>query len=666
MKWSVLLVMLTTGALYAAPPHPHYLSNILKYKTTNAVKPLLHKAPGTRPAGMDVPKKVFSPTGSRNVLVLLVEFADVPMSAQTAPPPSFKTVSANGKADPVENSRAGIPAALLITVLTGAGIFLFLKKQRAAAFLPLTFACITFFLAPALLTTAAVSCSLSAATNTNTPPDISRFLSTPQAQFFNKLLNGADASALSMKKYYSDMSLGALTLNFICVGPFRAPKTLAYYGANDSYGNDRHPGELVGAAVDMAEAAGLDFSQFDNDRDGTIDGLLVAHAGPGEEMGGNEYGSDAIWSHAWNLSSAMDFLDGPGARLYDGVRIDSYSLQPEFYENPGDSTIGIFCHEFGHLLGLADMYDTTYESKGMGDYTLMSGGSWLGPSFNGSVPAPLTACERAQLGWVNLETPVTNTELYLTNVQESGIAYILKAGDMSNNQYIILETIIKSTGTWTAYLPASGLLATRRHDAVFAQYFNDNSVNDGSNRLHGLEVIEADNNRSLLLKTSDAQAGDLFGTTYSLLTNRRAGYYTSATYTSLSDSGIRISNITLTGNSVHMIVFTTNEYSGPLVTVSFLATVPASTPGDVIYACGSIPELGNWVPLSGLPLYRFNATQFTNSVRVVSNTAVQFKTLRQEGWDYEEATAGGASINNRAFTAVSNMTVSYTVTNWKQ
>ena len=103
----------------------------------------------------------------------------------------------------------------------------------------------------------------------------------------------------------------------------------------------------------------MTFSVYDNDVDGKADTVIVIHAGSGEEYSGDE---DAIWSHNWTLSSASAYGDGEGARNYDSVSIDNYTLQPEYNSTPGDSTIGVFCHEFGHVLGLPDLYDTSGET----------------------------------------------------------------------------------------------------------------------------------------------------------------------------------------------------------------------------------------------------------------------------------------------------------------
>jgi immune inhibitor A len=61
----------------------------------------------------------------------------------------------------------------------------------------------------------------------------------------------------------------------------------------------------------------------------------------------------------------------------DGVKTQNYSVQPEYFLEPYDGAIGVFVHEFGHLIfGFKDLYDTDYSSFGIGDFGLMSFGSW--------------------------------------------------------------------------------------------------------------------------------------------------------------------------------------------------------------------------------------------------------------------------------------------------
>lgn len=112
-------------------------------------------------------------------------------------------------------------------------------------------------------------------------------------------------------------------------------------------GNDMHPAELVIEAIKAADSS-VDFSQYSNDC------RIVIHQGKGQEA------SDAsadIWSHQWNLASAKYYGDGTGPVTVDGKTFNVYTIQPEYTFNPGDSTIGVFTHEIGHVLGLPDLYD---------------------------------------------------------------------------------------------------------------------------------------------------------------------------------------------------------------------------------------------------------------------------------------------------------------------
>ena len=143
----------------------------------------------------------------------------------------------------------------------------------------------------------------------------------------------------------------------------RAPEGYSFY-VGDSFGLTsvfpRNAQGLVYAACSLADPI-IDFSRFDLDGDGLVDMLLVVHAGPGAEEGGVK---DRIWSHKWQLSS--DELGCPGPyKTQDGVSVDVYAMEPEWLEaDQSPITVGVFAHEFGHILGLPDLYDIDYSSYG--------------------------------------------------------------------------------------------------------------------------------------------------------------------------------------------------------------------------------------------------------------------------------------------------------------
>jgi len=131
--------------------------------------------------------------------------------------------------------------------------------------------------------------------------------------------------------------------------------------------------------------------------------LLVVHAGPGAEETGNPRD---IWSHKWQLSDATFGSPGP-VQTQDGVTVDAFSVEPERFENGRLMSIGVFCHEFGHLLGMPDLYDTDYSTYGLGGFCVMAAGSWARASQSdppGSCPVLPCAWNKYLLGWVRPES----------------------------------------------------------------------------------------------------------------------------------------------------------------------------------------------------------------------------------------------------------------------
>lgn len=144
-----------------------------------------------------------------------------------------------------------------------------------------------------------------------------------------------------------------------------------------------------------------------NEPDGYIDHFQAIHAGEGEEAGGGEQGEDAIWSHRWYAFSNNMGKDGPAQNKLGGVPLgDSGIWIGDYTTEPENGGLGVFTHEFGHDLGLPDLYDTAGGDNGTGFWTLMSGGSWLndGTEDIGSSPGYMGAWEKLQLGWLDVET----------------------------------------------------------------------------------------------------------------------------------------------------------------------------------------------------------------------------------------------------------------------
>ena len=153
--------------------------------------------------------------------------------------------------------------------------------------------------------------------------------------------------------------------------------------------------------------------------DGFIDHFQIVHAGGDEASGDPVYGEDAIWSHRWYASLQAGGPNGypgfnagsggasGGLTLPDnptGVWVGDYTIQPE---NGG---LGVFAHEYGHDLGLPDLYDTSGNTGGAENstafWTLMSSGSNIGDGSQdgiGDAPTDMGTYEKLQLGWLDYD-----------------------------------------------------------------------------------------------------------------------------------------------------------------------------------------------------------------------------------------------------------------------
>jgi immune inhibitor A len=140
--------------------------------------------------------------------------------------------------------------------------------------------------------------------------------------------------------------------------------------------------------------------------DGYIDHAVFIHAGEGNEAGGGILGDAAIWSHSWYAFSGLFGEAGPDFNMAGGVQIgDSNFWVGKYLIQPENGGVGVFAHEYGHDLGLPDLYDTAGGTNSTGFWTLMSSGSWLsdGTQDIGSKPGHMGVWEKFQLGWLNYE-----------------------------------------------------------------------------------------------------------------------------------------------------------------------------------------------------------------------------------------------------------------------
>lgn len=311
--------------------------------------------------------------------------------------------------------------------------------------------------------------------------------------YFSRLLNEegfSDYEATgSARDYYLKSSEGKFDIDFDVYGPVTLPHAQAYYGSNGMGGRDGvNASMMVVDACDILDKE-VDFTLYDRDNDGVIDNVFLFYAGQGEDSGG---GSDAVWPHS---------ADAPRGHAYDGKHLQSYGCTNEWVPRPGGARpdgIGAFCHEFGHVLGLPDLYKTANtgsEPFTPGGWSLMDRGAH---NNERRTPPALDLFSRNALGWWEprlLESPAT---CILNPLTTAGEGYMIP-GNGSNDFYLIENR--QRTG-WDAYVPGHGLLVWHvdYDPEVWARF----AVNNDAAHQH-VDIIEADG-----IQTEDTRPGDTF------------------------------------------------------------------------------------------------------------------------------------------------------------
>ncbi len=295
--------------------------------------------------------------------------------------------------------------------------------------------------------------------------------------------NGAFGSA---RQYFINQSGGKYTPQFDVVGPVDLPESMEYYGANDAAGDDLRVDKLVKKACSLADELGVDFAQYDNNNDGVVDFVYFIYAGYGEADSELE---NTIWPHAFWL------YQGYRQRFYvDNKLIDMYACGAELnFSTKKRDGIGTFCHEFGHVLGLPDLYATDGNfQKDWGMWDIMDYGSY---NDNGNTPPAYAAHERFFLGWLKPTIlNATTTGILLDTLTASHTAYLISAtgehnlvgNDPKATEYYLLEN--RQQVEWDAYLPGHGMLITK------VQYDYQSWLMNAPNTAlgHRIDLIEAD------------------------------------------------------------------------------------------------------------------------------------------------------------------------------
>ncbi|GAA2830745.1 immune inhibitor A [Kitasatospora paracochleata] len=251
--------------------------------------------------------------------------------------------------------------------------------------------------------------------------------------FYQKMFFDDTPGANSMRNFYRTQSSGRYDIEGTVTDWVTVPWNEARYGSNkgpqgggawtqaQEFIRDAtkawYDGEIAKgrtAADVKAELAQYDVQdRYDYDKDGNfdepdgyLDNVIVVHAGVDETWGGGAQGADALWAHrSWTFPDPTGQTGPVGDRI-GGAPVGDTGLYVYDYVQAGENSgVGLFSHEYGHNLGLPDLYPTSGGDNGVNFWSLMSSASYLGKGKNstGEYPGDLDAWSKLQLGWLNYD-----------------------------------------------------------------------------------------------------------------------------------------------------------------------------------------------------------------------------------------------------------------------
>ena len=288
----------------------------------------------------------------------------------------------------------------------------------------------------------------------------------------------------SVRDYFSDNSGGNFNPEFDVYGPY----TVNY----SQYDGNNKTDKILNAAINAANDD-IDYSQYDRDGNGFVDMIYFLIAGNGSNYSGND--SRLFWPHRSCITQNNQYVVRDGVKLWDyasSVELYGWTSQPSTVYIDG---IGTICHEFSHVLGLPDFYDTDYEGSGgqsndPGDWSLMASGSYFN---NGRSPVGYSLYERYSVGFTDEPEVISETGDYtlepLANNQKG-----YRLNTPVAKEFFLLENRQRNKFKWDAYLPGDGMLV-HRVDFTNEAMWQNNQVNARPSHNY-YEILRADGAKS--------------------------------------------------------------------------------------------------------------------------------------------------------------------------
>jgi M6 family metalloprotease-like protein len=316
-------------------------------------------------------------------------------------------------------------------------------------------------------------------------------------------------SGESLRNYFAVASGSRLELRITTApvihlsGQRRDYSDLGYFGFHRTRA-------LATEAIEAVRDLGLEFRSLDMegpdrlpgsaDDDGELDGVLILHAGVGQEN-----------DPETGLIQALQFyLDEP---VFSGGIQASFYAVASLHSGPG-----IWAHETGHLLGMEDRYDPLLHPDaqggdvrslgGLGRFSLMASGAWgTGEGWGAALPDAYTCL---QLGWFQpryLPQAGAVADTLQPGLVDGLVRRIWTNGQIGPEFFLLETRDPESTAPFDAGLPSGQMLVYHVDESVPEGGWQD----DGAGQWHlRVRLVEADNDGGLAAGQDDGRPEDFF------------------------------------------------------------------------------------------------------------------------------------------------------------
>lgn len=330
---------------------------------------------------------------------------------------------------------------------------------------------------------------------------------------------GAVGRAYSLKTYYEELSNDLITMDGTVFDWVQLSETDSYYedgcngiGVESPCPNDGvHFAEMLVEALDSV-SLGSDsmtvWTEFDNDgpdgipNSGDDDGFVDFVTFLQPEIDG-ACGTSNIWAHrffmrGWLGSPYTTRTPKTGGGF---IQVDDYTMQSGVGGGssgcqPGPiMQIGTIAHETGHAFGLPDLYDTSGDGEGIGEWGLMGSGNYATQDS----PARMSAWSLMELGWINAVPLTTSGTVGLGPVASNDTIRVVTG---SPGEYWILENRQSQESDVAQMSPSFG--SRQKSPGLLIWHIDQNKVNSGgpdnsinSGTIQGVKLEQADGQEDL-------------------------------------------------------------------------------------------------------------------------------------------------------------------------